>query len=170
MWCPAELVFKNYEVKKLEKGMLFLNIIKPNTHKITYEVFSLDKVPRDEEAFLSLNGFPIELSILIEGKQVCNHNEIGWFDLGESFDTLTQISLKEINIIFNEYDSWLDVTIDEDVYDLKEKIVPVFIEDKVLLRFYVEEENDDEDYSDDEYLLIKSGEGRDFYEEEDEEE
>lgn len=149
MWISAELVIKNYQPDQLEKGMLFLNILHPGTHKETYEVFSLDKIPRDEEAFIALNGFPIEFSIIFDEKEVVKHSEIGWFDFGEKVDFLTEISLKEINIILNEFDGWLDVEINDEAYELFELIVPTLNEGKSLLKFYEEEYDDEEEMEED---------------------
>lgn len=144
MWCPAELVVKNYQPEQLEKGMLFLNIIHPGTHKETFEVFSLDRVPRDEEAFIALSGFPIEFSIIYDDEEIASHEQIGLFDFGEEVDFLTQISLKEINLILNEFQGWLEIDIDEDVYDEEETIEPIIEDDRVILRFYQEEEEEEE--------------------------
>ena len=150
MWIATELVVKSYLVDQLEKGMLFLNILHPGTEKQTYEIFSLDRVPRDEQAFLALNGYPVEFSIVFEEKEIANHSQIGWFDFGEQVDFLTEISLKEINIILNEFDGWLDIEIDDESYELYDLIVTVLKEEKVLLRFYEEEdvEEIEEDFSD----------------------
>jgi hypothetical protein len=140
MWYPAELVIKNYKPDQLEKGMLFLNILHPGTFKETFEVFSLDRIPRDEDAFIAINGFPIEFSIIIEEEELINHSEIGWFDFGEKADFLSQISLKEINIILNEFQGWLEIMIDEDAYEEEDLIQPLMEEEKVILRFFQEEE------------------------------
>jgi hypothetical protein len=143
MWCPAELVVRNYQPEQLEKGMLFLNILHPGTHKETFEVFSLDRVPRDEEAFIALNGFPIEFSIVYDEEELASHEEIGWFDFGEEIDFLTQISLKEINLILNEFQVWLEIEIDEELYEEEDVIEPIIETEKVTLRFYQEEEEED---------------------------
>jgi hypothetical protein len=143
MWCPAELVVRNYQPEQLEKGMLFLNILHPGTHKETFEVFSLDRVPRDEEAFIALNGFPIEFSIVYDEEELASHEEIGWFDFGEEIDFLTQISLKEINLILNEFQGWLEIEIDEELYEEEDVIEPIIETEKVTLRFYQEEEEED---------------------------
>jgi hypothetical protein len=143
MWCPAELVVRNYQPEQLEKGMLFLNILHPGTHKETFEVFSLDRVPRDEEAFIALNGFPIEFSIVYDEEELASHEEIGWFDFGEEVDFLTQISLKEINLILNEFQGWLEIEIDEELYEEEDVIEPIIETEKVTLRFYQEEEEED---------------------------
>lgn len=149
MWYPVELVFKNYQVKELEKGMLFLNILHPGTHKETFELFSLDKIPRDEEAFIAINGFPIELSIINDDEEIATHSQIGWFDFGDNVDFLTQISLKEINLIINEFQGWLEIEIDDDLYENEDLIQPVLQEDKVMLKFYEEEYDDmEEDFLD----------------------
>ena len=150
MWIATELVVKSYLVDQLEKGMLCLNILHPGTEQQTYQIFSLDRVPRDEQAFLALNGYPVEFSIVFEEKEIANHSQIGWFDFGEQVDFLTEISLKEINIILNEFDGWLDIEIDDESYELYDLIVTVLKEEKVLLRFYEEEdvEEIEEDFSD----------------------
>lgn len=140
MWIAAELVIKNYIPDELEAGMLFLNILHPGTHKETYEVFSLDRLPRDEEAFIALNGYPIEFSILFDEEEIIEHSEIGWFDFGEKVEFLTEISLKEINIILNEFDGWLDVEIDDEAYEEEDLIIPIIQDEKAMLRFYEEEE------------------------------
>lgn len=143
MWIAAELVIRNYQPEQLEEGMLFLNILHPGTHKETYEIFSLDRVPRDEEAFIALNGFPFEFSIIFDEKEIVKHSEIGWFDFGEKVEFLTEISLKEINIILNEFDGWLDVEIDDESYELYDLIVPTLNEEKALFRFYEEDEDEE---------------------------
>ena len=149
MWYPAELVVRNYIPNQLEKGMLFLNIIHPGTHKETFEVFSLDRIPRDEERFVSINGYPIEFYIINAEDVLAEPKEIAWFDLGEDFDVLTEISLKEINIILNEYDGFLEIDIDEEAYDEEELIIPVIQDDKVSIRFYTEDEEEEENNDDD---------------------
>jgi len=150
MWIAAELVIRNYQPEQLEKGMLFLNILHPGTHKETYEVFSLDRIPRDEEAFIALNGYPIEFSIIFDEEEIVNHSQIGWFDFGEKVEFLTEISLKEINIILNDFDGWLDVEIDDEGYELYDLVIPILNQEKALLRFYEEEdiEEMEEDFLD----------------------
>lgn len=141
MWCQVELVLENYIPDQLEKGMLFVNILHPGTFKETYEVFSLDRIPRDESAFIALNGYPVKFLILIddEGDSV-KHEQIGWFDFGDKIDYLTEISLKEINIILNEFNGWMEIEIDDEAYEEYDLIIPIITEEKVSIRFYEEEE------------------------------
>lgn len=151
MWYPAELVVRNYQPDQLEKGMLFLNILHPGTYKETYEIFSLEGIPGNEQEFISINGYPIEFSIIDnEGNELLEHSEIGWFDFGEKVDFLTEISLKEINIILNEFEGWLEIEIDDDAYDEEDLIIPVIQNDKALLKFYEEEEYDEDEEDEEE--------------------
>lgn len=141
MWYPAELVLENYIPDQIEKGMLFINILNPGTFKETYEVFSLERVPRDESAFTALNGFPVKLLILIDDDEdSIKHEQIGWFDFGEEVDFLTEISLKEINIILNEFNGWLEIEIDDEAYEEYDLVIPIIQEEKASIRFYIEEE------------------------------
>ena len=139
MWIAAELVIRNYQPEQLEKGMLFLNILHPGTYKETYEIFSLEGIPGNEQEFISINGYPIEFSIISDEEEIVNHSQIGWFDFGEKVEFLTEISLKEINIILNNFDGWLDVEIDDEGYELYDLVIPILNQEKALLRFYEEE-------------------------------
>jgi hypothetical protein len=146
MWYPAQLVYQNYKPDFLEKGMLFINIYNEGTEKETFEIFSLDKVPRDEDAFVALNGFPIELKIVDweDEKVLAEHEQIGWMDFGDGVEHLMQISLKEINIMINEFNSWLDIFIDEEEFEENNRVSPVLEDDFVTVRFYLEDEEEEE--------------------------
>lgn len=152
MWYPAQLVYRNYEPKFLQKGMLFINISHEGTEKEEFEIFSLDRIPRDEQAFISINGFPIELLIINPENEniIAEHDQISWFDFGDKMDHLIQISLKEINIILNQFNSWLDVLIEEEEFVQNDEVIPVIDEDFVIVRFYEEEEYEEDDDDDDE--------------------
>lgn len=140
MYYPAELVYKNYMPEKLEPGMLFMNILHIGTTKETVELWTLERLPYNKDKFLSENGAPVELFIIdYDGTILATPEEIGWFDLGDNYDTLTNISLKELNIILNEDDGMLEIEIEEDE---EENISPIKQEDKVVLRFLTYEENE----------------------------
>jgi hypothetical protein len=146
MWYPAQLVYQNYKPDFLEKGMLFINIYNEGTEKETFEIFSLDKLPRDEDAFVALNGFPIQLMVVDweDEKILAEHEQIGWMDFGDDVEHLMQISLKEINIMINEFNSWLDIFIDEEEFEENDRVSPVLEDDFVTVRFYLEDEEEEE--------------------------
>ena len=148
MFYPAELAYRNYMPDELESGMLFMKILHQGTVKESVEVWTLDRVPQDKDRFLSENGAPIELYVMDEdGEILANPEEIAWFDLGEAFMTLTDISLKEINIILNEYDGLLEIEISDEDYE-EGFISPSYQMDKVTLRFLTDYDKEEEDLSD----------------------
>lgn len=150
MFYPAELAYRNYMPDELESGMLFMKILHQGTIKESIEIWTLDRVPQDKDRFLSENGAPIELYVMDEeGELLAEPEEIAWFDLGEAFMTLTDISLKEINIILNEYDGLVEIEISDEDYE-EGYVSPSYQMDKVTLRFLTEydDEEEDDDLSD----------------------
>jgi hypothetical protein len=148
MFYPAELAYRNYMPDELESGMLFMKILHQGTIKETVEVWTLDKAPQDKDRFLSENGAPIELYVMDEdGEVLAEPEEIAWFDLGEAFMTLTDISLKEINIILNEYDGLVEIEISDEDYE-EGWVSPSYQMDKVTLRFLTDYDEDEDDLSD----------------------
>jgi len=148
MFYPAELAYRNYMPDELESGMLFMKILHQGTIKESVEVWTLDRVPQDKDRFLSENGAPIELYVMDEeGEVLAEPDEIAWFDLGEAFMTLTDISLKEINIILNEYDGIVEIEISDEDYE-EGWVSPSYQMDKVTLRFLTEYDEDEDDLSD----------------------
>lgn len=148
MWCTGELVYGSYLPKKLELGMLFVKILYSGSIKENIVLWTLDKLPEDKNTFLSEHGAPIHLYIIDEdGENLAEPEEIAWFDLGESFTVLTEISLKEINLIINDYDGIVEIEIDDDAFIENNLYDPIFIHNKVTLRFLtdnIEEEDEDE--------------------------
>jgi|TARA_R110000868_G_scaffold14285_8_gene66397 hypothetical protein len=138
MFIQAKLVPKSYKPLQLEKGMLF-STIKDSTiqiHELTY-------VPRDTDIYLELNGYPIELYIVYEGNLnlkefeiLATPEQIGWFDQGNDSDELSDITIKQINNIFSNYDGYLAIEIDFQSQQ------PNLYDNKVTIRYI--DHNDDE--------------------------
>lgn len=154
MWYECELVVKSYKPLHLEEGMLFIQKLHQGTLKENVELFSLDRVPYDEEAFVQQHGYPVELYVVDGGGNILASNEeIAFWD--EGGDELFEISIDHVNIIFNDYDGMVqiemvDVSEEGDEY---EQYVPLVYEGNVVLRFpqyddddeyYEEEEEEDE--------------------------
>ena len=74
-----------------------------------------------------------------DGSVIATHDEIGWWDEGEDTDELRDITLDDINYILREEQGFLSIDIDDEEEDL----VPLFIEDKVVLSFLQEDDDDD---------------------------
>jgi hypothetical protein len=126
--------------------MLFVNRISVGVIEPFIELFELEEIPEDPDAFMSRHGVPVELAIIDEdGDLLASHDEIGWWDEGEHTDELRDITLDDINYILRELDGYVDIEYDED-----EGIV--FMEDKVVLSLVPDEEFDDWDVTLDEGL------------------
>lgn len=156
MWYPAEISLSSYLPSELEEGMLFINRISVGVVDPYIELFELEEVPEDQDAFMAKHGAPVQLVIIDEdGDVLASHDDIGWWDEGEDSDEYREVTLDDINYLLREFDGYVDIEFDDD-----EDIV--LIEGKVVLSIA------EEDNSDDEYLRIKSGEGRDDFEDWDE--
>ena len=137
MWYPAEIVFNSYLPPELEVGMLFVNRISVGVIEPFVELFELEELPEDPDAFMSRHGVPVELAIIDEnGNLLASHDEIGWWDEGEHTDELRDITLDDINYLLREFEGYIDIEYDED-----EGVT--IIEDKVVLSLVPDEELDD---------------------------
>jgi hypothetical protein len=146
MWYPAEIVFNSYLPPELEVGMLFVNRISVGVIEPFIELFELEELPEDPDAFMSRHGVPVELAIIDEnGNLLASHDEIGWWDEGEHTDELRDITLDDINYLLREFEGYIDIEYDED------EGVNI-IEDKVVLSLVPEENDDDWDVTLDEGL------------------
>jgi hypothetical protein len=151
---PARLVPKSYKPLKLEQGMFFSTIKKEiGTERAYIHLHTLNFVPKDVELYTQLNGMPVELYIVYEGNSNLNEFEIlatpeqiGWFDDGDYSDEISDITVRQINIIFSDYEGFINLE-----YDI-EADKPVLYDNKVTMRFIndsgpvdFDEENDDDD-------------------------
>jgi len=136
----AELALRSYMPKRLELGMLFADVTEEGT-----TLWELDKIPRDEEAFMVENGAPMEVYIIDNDDSViAEPHEIGWFDEGDDTDELRDITLDDINYILNEFDGWIEIEIIEDFFDEDEQVIPNMYEQKVVVRLLTDEETEEE--------------------------
>lgn len=148
MWYPAEIAVKSYLPPELEVGMLFTNRISVGVIEPFIELFELEEIPEDPDAFMAKHGCPVELLIIDEdGDLLASHNEIGWWDDGEHSDEYRDITLDDINYLLREFDGYVDIQIEDE-----EDFFVVFIEDKVVLSLQPDEELDDWDVTLDEGL------------------
>lgn len=133
MYITAELILKSYLPTKLEIGMYFYRIITVGVPEPVHEVWQLMELPEDEHNFQMVNGAPVEMYII--GGEIdilAMPSEIGWFDVGEDVDELYDITLVEINKIIQEYKGLLEIEVDE---DSEEEIAPLYIENKVIIKY-----------------------------------
>jgi hypothetical protein len=77
---------------------------------------------------------------LKEFEILASPNQIGWFDRGNDSDEISDISLKQINTIFFDYQGYL--AIEMDYY----KEEPTLYDNKVTIRTLDHQEEDDDDW------------------------
>jgi len=149
MYYPGELVVKNYKPLHLEKGMMFIRMHRAGTENEYLEVYQLDRSfmnMDDEEDYINNNGYPIELYILDTDESIlATPEQIGWWDEGEDSDELRDITIKDINYIIQECDGILEIDVDDDEYEYG-IIDSTIAEDKVILRLFSDNDDDDEEF------------------------
>ena len=145
---PVELVLKSYMPRQLEIGMWFITKINPGTRKEYSEIWALDKFPRETmEEFIVKHGAPVEPYLIYDEQVIAEPHEIGWWDDGEDYDELRDIELRDVNLVINEWDGYVDVEIDEWDYAHEDELNPIIYADKVTMclpGLYEEEEEEDE--------------------------
>ena len=147
MWYTGEIVLKSYLPFTLEEGMLFVNRISVGIMEPYVELWALEEVPEDADAFMATNGAPVELFIIDDDEELlATEEELGWWDEGQHTDELREISLDDINFILRECDGYIDIEISDETEDPG----VILFEDRVILR--VPESDDDWDETLDEQL------------------
>ena len=126
MYITARLRTVSYKPLNLELGMFFLRRIPSSQER---EYFVLKQIPLHTEEFLIANGYPVELHILdFKNDVLASAEEIGWFDEGEHSDSLHDITIKEINTIFNRDGGFLEIDVDEE-------FISIYQQEKVVIRY-----------------------------------
>ena len=145
MWMPAEISLSSYLPSELEVGMLFVNRISVGVIEPYIELFELEEVPEDPDAFMAKNGAPVEILIINdEGDILASQDEIGFWDDGDDTDEYRDVTLDDINYLLRELDGYVDIEVDE--YGV------IHIEDRVILTLAPEEDDEDWDVTLDEQL------------------
>jgi hypothetical protein len=138
MWYPAEISLSSYLPSELEVGMLFINRISVGVVEPYIELFELEEVPEDADAFMAKNGAPVEIIIIDEDDELlASQDEIGWWDDGDDSDEYREVTLDDINYLLRELDGYVDIEVDE--YGV------ILIEDRVVLSLAPEEDDEDWD-------------------------
>jgi len=109
----GELVFISYKPDHLEKGMYFVHTITVGVIEPIKELFQLEEIPEDQEAYMSQYGAPVKLMIMntFDSEVLAYPDQIGWFDSEEEMRDEVPISLEHLNTIINKCDGicWVDV-------------------------------------------------------------
>lgn len=136
MWMPAEISLSSYLPPELEVGMLFVNRISVGVMDPYIELFELEELPEDVDAFMAKHGAPVELVIIDDEEELlASHDEIGWWDDGS--DEYRDVTLDDINYLLRELDGYIDIEVDEHGV--------ILIEDRVVLSLAPEEDDQDWD-------------------------
>ena len=147
MWLSVEIALKSYLPLELKEGMLFVNRISVGIMEPYVELWALEEVPEDADAFMATNGAPVELFIINDDEELlATEEELGWWDEGQHTDELREISLDDINYLLRDCDGYIDIELSEN----DEEPGVILFEDRVILR--VPESDDDWDETLDEQL------------------
>ena len=165
MFIPAKLVFRSYMPKQLTKGMMFITKKKDVIYGKIYEYLQVHKLSNDEkdmDSYILLNGTPVEPYVVAqmanpdEKETVIAHPEqIGWVDNHESG---YELDLETINYILSEDNGEIGISVEDTDSDDDSDIVPILLENKVIIRT-IEDMIDDDDWD------AMSGDGLDDEEE-----
>ena len=118
--------------------MLFVNRISVGVIEPYIELFELEEIPEDPDAFMAKNGAPVEILIINdEGDVLASQDEIGFWDDGDDTDEYRDVTLDDINYLLRELDGYVDIEFDE--YGV------FIIEDRVVLSLAPEEDDEDWD-------------------------
>ena len=140
MWYPVEISFSSYLPDELEEGMLFINRISVGVIEPYIELFELEEIPEDADAFMAKNGAPVDILIIDDGDIIASHDQIGWWDEGDDTDELRDITLDDINYILRELEGCVDIQI-EDVDE--DAFIPVMYEDKIVLSLVPDDDEEE---------------------------
>jgi len=150
MYYLAQLVLRNYIPLQIKEGMIFKNVLFPNTDKEIIEIWKMDKYKTKwTQAALSIEdvftkiGYPVELMILDRNSgTLATADQIGWWDEGEDTEDLRDITLADINrILQNNGDVEIDIS--EEAFGIHQ-IIPTVSEGKVILRIPIDVIDEDD--------------------------
>ena len=134
MYINAELVMSAYKPRKLKQGMLFIDRKKnpPEIYELTHAVI-------DNIAYMENNGCPVELGIfdLSLIYQLAKHEEIAWVDEGEDSEDMHEITIDDINSILAN-NNRCQIQIKDKLYNKEKMIIPVYDEEKVVIKLIEE--------------------------------
>lgn len=143
-WIRCLLSFHSYIPKRLEIGQLFLDVDKEGDPY----VFVLESVPKNEEEFLKNYGYPVEPYIVVIDETtdmedvIAEPDEIGWMD-EEFLEEYIDINVYHFNRILSAYGGELEIEMTDDD-SVEGNIMPLLIEDRVVLRYPEDEEDEEE--------------------------
>jgi len=138
MYRQAELVTNSYHPTYISKGQLFLRRIWPGSEREFVELWKLEQDVEDEEVFIAVNGAPVHVLIIdinYPYNVIAYTEDIAWFDEGDESDELHDVTLNELNTILDKYQGMLEIDVDDDY-------VPLYQQDKVVIRYLQEEEKE----------------------------
>lgn len=128
MWIEADMVFSAYRPLKIEKGMRFIRLDgeAPEMYELTHDVF-------DRDAYIMLNGHPVEPYICVPKIALAESYEMAWVDEGEHSENMHEITIEDYNVILRNDNKCL-IKVEDKLYNKEHIPVPVFDEEKVIIR------------------------------------
>lgn len=130
----CSLILENYELEEFFIGQWFTRMSIDGL-----EVYQLTSIPRQScEEFVEEYGFPVRFKIILKGNPnlnndvlVATHDQIGWWDSSPDSDSLTDISVNDINYVLQEQDGFVFVEMDYD--EDTDEIVPLLFDEKITI-------------------------------------
>jgi hypothetical protein len=138
MYIVSELVLSAYSPRHLKQGMLF---VKKNEDSL--EVYELDRDIREKDPYILENGHPVELKLfdISLGTELAKNEEIAWVDEGDDSEDMHEITVDDINIILaNKHRCFIQIK--DKLYEKEHMIIPVYDEEKVIIKLIEEEEEE----------------------------
>jgi len=162
MYYSVQLMLTNYIPLRIEEGMMFKNVLFPNTEKEYIELWKINGyMTKWAQSALSIDdvftkiGYPVELSIIDGDDILATSDQIGWWDEGEYTEDLRDITLTDINrILLNNGDVEIDIS--DEAFGINQ-IISTILVSKVILRMPIDQEEaedeenipNEKDYGDD---------------------
>jgi|TARA_R100000084_G_C4651839_1_gene150215 hypothetical protein len=152
VWIAAELAFNHYNPDTIKKGTLFMNVRYPGTDKEFVDIYCIDQLQSEliDKGIFEIPpemGMPVQPVILDDdSKVIATPDEIAWFDPGHADDKLWEFTVKEMNIIMQDFDGLCEILVDEG--ELANNFIqPHYESDRVILRGLSPDEDDESDTS-----------------------
>lgn len=150
MYQPTKLIYKSYQPPQIEVGMLFAVSVTLGDHSYLH-VHELDKLPRDIDAYLQENGWPVKPYLIkaVDSNPdkapviVAYPDQLGWIEQEGllypfTIDDMNYISLSDEGYVYAYMDDETDEVVLEDG-----KAVMVYLE---TIDSMLEEDEDDIDW------------------------
>lgn len=127
MYQPTKLIYRSYQPPQLEVGMLFAVSVTIDDDYSYLHVHELDKLPRDIDAYLQENGWPVKPYLVraissnpdVAPQDVAYPDQLGWIEQEGmlypfTIDDMNYISMSDEGYVYVYMDDETDEVVLED--------------------------------------------------------